>query len=203
MTAAHNLPHVTFSVSNRWTTIECVPETQVKLKKFFRYRTKDCEFKYSYIKGTWDGYRCLLNNGAVPTGLFLETCPEISKQFNITIKDRRRFPCFREVITSEKERPYQKEAVEAMIKASSNGGLILAATGVGKTFLAAEYMRRLDGMSVFIVDELALLEQSRRALEAALGEKVGVVGRSEFDPRRVTVATVQTLARNKTRSDFK
>src|SRR5438105_1362935 len=149
MTAAHNLPHVTFSVSNRWTTIECVPETQVKLKKIF-------------------------------------------KQFNITIKDRRRFPCFREVITSEKERPYQKEAVEAMIKASSNGGLILAATGVGKTFLAAEYMRRLDGMSVFIVDELALLEQSRRALEAALGEKVGVVGRSEFDPRRVTVATVQT-----------
>jgi superfamily II DNA or RNA helicase len=61
----------------------------------------------------------------------------------------------------------------------------------------------LKGTGAFVVDELTLLEQTRRALIEVLGEKVGVVGRSEFKPHRITVATIQTLHKHRHKPAFK
>jgi superfamily II DNA or RNA helicase len=91
-------------------------------------------------------------------------------------------------------RIYQGRMVSAMVKASNTGGIVLMVTGGGKTFSVGQFLRRLDAPACFVVDEISLLDQSVAELEGALKpETVGVVGDSEFNPRRVTIATIQTL----------
>jgi len=82
-----------------------------------------------------------------------------------------------------------------MVQHSHHGGLVLAATGTGKTEAAGLYFKRLVGYGVFIVDEVYLAEQSRKAIARVLGEPVGLVGQGVYDPRRITVALIQTLDR--------
>jgi superfamily II DNA or RNA helicase len=84
-----------------------------------------------------------------------------------------------------------------MVKASNVGGLIINATGTGKTRIAGMYFQRLEGYGVFIVDELTLLDQARKELSKFLGEKVGIIGDMKFKPRRITVATIQTLHKHR------
>jgi superfamily II DNA or RNA helicase len=73
----------------------------------------------------------------------------------------------------------------------------------GKTKIAAMLFSCLKGKVCLVVDQLVLLEQAKSDLEEELGEEVGWVGKSEFEPRRVTVATRQTMFRHRSRADFK
>jgi superfamily II DNA or RNA helicase len=145
-----------------------------------------------------------MSRGRVPTGLFLEMRQELQQAgYKLRVADERA-PCrFESLPWPEKIRPYQRQAVEAMVKASNTGGIVLVATGAGKTFLTGEFLRRLNGTAAFVVDELTLLAQAQRELEAAIGEKVGTVGKSLFQPRRVSVATIQTLHKHRERKAFK
>lgn len=73
------------------------------------------------------------------------------------------------------------------------GGLILNATGSGKTRIAAMVASRLNCEVLFVVDQLVLLKQAQKDISNHLGEEVGYVGESKFKLERVTVATIQTL----------
>jgi superfamily II DNA or RNA helicase len=189
------------TLTNRYASFDYGPKTMLRLKKYFRYRAKGFEFSQAYRIGAWDGYRNLLLRGRVASGLFLERKRLLSKRYNLVIDDLRKFPEFNNKPGTGEARDYQEEALEKMIAASNVGGIVLAATGTGKTRLAADYFRRLVGPAVFVVDELTLLEQSRAEISAVLGEKVGIVGRSLFVPERISVATVQTL--HKHRADYR
>jgi superfamily II DNA or RNA helicase len=168
------------------------------LPAYFSYTVPNYRFMPAFKLGDWDGTRCLMEGSRVPTGLFLAMKDKIAEEAKIRwkIKDLRRFPEFY-VVPNEapgfKVRPYQNDAVEAMIAASNSGGILLNATGTGKTLIAGLYFRRLVGRAVFVVDELTLLEQAREELKAVIGEEVGIVGKSQFKPKRITVATIQTL----------
>ena len=142
--------------------------------------------------------------GRVASGLFLAQRAEIEKKFSLIVTHADDLPFFNPTDWQPGQlRPYQKRAVEAMIQASNVGGIVLSATGSGKTRLAAAYFKLLKGRAVFVCDELALLEQSRTAIEVELGEKVGVVGHSVFQPQRVSVATIQTLHKHRDKSAFR
>ena len=189
-------------LTNRWAIfIDCPPEVQTELKKLFRFRRPGFEFAPSYRDGSWDGWINLFSRSRVAAGLFLERREEVEEKFALNIVDERAAPQFREAATGDL-RPYQLRAVEAMVAASNTGGILLSATGSGKSKTAGEYCRRLIGTAVFVVDELALLEQARRELGKAMNEEVGIVGRSEFKPRRVTVATIQTLHKHRESGTF-
>lgn len=188
-------------LTNRWAIFDCPPEVQVRLKKYFRYHPKNYQFRESYRNGSWDGWANLMARGRVPSGLFLARRSLLAGRFLLQVVDQRILPAFRE-ISSEGMRPYQISALRRMVQASNSGGLVLSATATGKTRLAGAYFRALVGGGCFVVDELTLLEQSRREIERWLGEEVGVVGRSEFTPRRITVATIQTLDLHRKRKDF-
>lgn len=188
-------------LGNRRAVFLCPAEMQPKLKEHFRYHPPNYQFYPAYREGAWEGWNNLMLRGAVPTGLFLEKQKELGWRYDLRIEDLRttlEFPGR----TPAGLRPYQLIGLDAMIAASTTGGLILSATGSGKTRLAGAYFARLRGTGCFIVDELALLEQTRRELEAALNEKVGVVGKSAFVPERITVATIQTLHRHRSKSPF-
>lgn len=202
---------INVTMRNRWTYFDCDPDDQVELKKLFRYHPLNYEQFTSYQDKTWDGWANMLQRGRVATGLLehinsilnnrtklqelgvdLSEFPKVPYSFKIT-RDIEA-PKFRSAAPSDRE--YQNTATEEMIAHSYCGGLILSATGTGKTRIASYYFMRLIGNGCFIVDDRGLLEQTRRVFASVLNEKIGVVGNSKFDPQRITAATVQTLARN-------
>lgn len=137
----------------------------------------------------------MLKYDKIPTGLFLamqeETEKAIGESFDIVWELKK--VQFRK-LALDSGRDYQTECVGKMQQACSRGGgLVISATGTGKTRMVGLFFKTLIGRAVFVVDELTLLEQGRQELEAVTGERVGIVGNSEFRPDRITVATVQTL----------
>ena len=182
-------------LTNRHARFLCPPAVQAKLKEFYSYAVPGAEYSEMVGSGEWDGRRCMMSRGRVGAGLFVGMWKAAQRAgFRFRVKDQREtVQLSAYTVDPPGLRPYQRQAVDAMLKASNMGGLVICATGTGKTFLAGAYLRHVAGMAVFVCDELTLLEQSRRELERVLREKVGVVGRSEFQPHRVTVATVQTL----------
>lgn len=195
---------VRVTITNR-SVIFHPPFPETALLPFFRYRVPGYYFSPAYRMGAWDGYTYLLKNGACPTGLFLEQKREIKRKLGIKfrIKDLRVTPAFHKLRKDVDARLFQDECLTAMVTASDSGGVVLSATGTGKTYIAGKYFKLLDGRGVFVVDELTLLRQTKRDLEKVLGEKVGMIGNSVFQPRRITVATIQTLHKRRKDSRFR
>jgi superfamily II DNA or RNA helicase len=195
-------PVLRVTLGNRWAVFHCSADEQAEVKKHYRYDAPGSQFSESYKEGGWDGFKNLMARGRVASGLFLEQLASLKSAYTLKVTDKRIAPKFRD-LKLESKRPFQIDCVNAMVKASRVGGVVLMATGDGKTYTAAMYFKLLIGSAVFVCDELTLFEQSRQEFERALGERIGVVGGGKFDPRRITVATVQTLARARKRKEFR
>ena len=191
------------------------------LNEFLKYRKAGWEYTYAgqaYIswkkavehgeadeddpKG-WDGYLHLLQKDEVGAGAFLALREAMEREATtrFVVKDQRRPPDFvKDCLGSEghgEERSYQRECYIKMLGASHTGGLILNATGTGKTYIAGLYLKALKGPALFLVDELTLLDQAQKELTKVIGEPVGNIGNQIFNPKRVTVATIQTIHRHR------
>lgn len=149
----------------------------------------------------WDGKHHFLKEDTLPLGVFQGIIAEAEKQdcqlrlSSPAVHLQPPYP----VVDDPQSRTYQKEAVSAMLMSlcAGQGGLVLAATGTGKTRLAGQFFRSAaNEKHLFIVDELTLLHQAQEELSQAACEKVGLIGESRFEPQRITVATIQTLARH-------
>lgn len=97
-------------------------------------------------------------------------------------------------------RPYQLEFVEKSRDALARYRRVLAvaATGAGKTIMAAELMRRESGNCLFLADAEELIKQNAAKYHAHTGEFAGVErgsSRAVLGTDRVIVATSQTLWR--------
>lgn len=154
----------------------------------------------------WDGKIRFLQHSKMPAGLFRalrkETEQELGLQFEVTydLPSIKFLPGFAE---ENGKYGFQNEAVDLMMKATRRGGgIVLSATGTGKTKLCAQYFSKLSCPCLFVVDQLDLLYQSQKEISSWLKELVGVVGDSEFQIGRVTVGTVQTLARHLKTPEF-
>lgn len=204
MAGNHPLPLLRVRITRRSAEFECEPEDQSLLDELFSYRHPRAEFIPAVREGEWDGMIHMMRYSRVSAGLFHARRQELEKRFCLEVTENLPPPLRFRRAADKSLRPYQRKAVTAMIEASSVGGIILSATGSGKTKLAGSYFQRLTGTGVFLVDELSLLEQARREISAAMnGEPVGVVGKSIFNPQRITVATVQTIHRHRKRKDFR
>lgn len=95
------------------------------------------------------------------------------------------------LLTDMKFRPYQTEAIEKFMEKKS--GVINIATGGGKTFVAAEIIRRARCKTLWIIDQKELLDQTKRTLESLLGFEIGLIASGTVDIRDVTIATIQSL----------
>ncbi len=73
----------------------------------------------------------------------------------------------------------------------------------GKTAITGMYLRALRGSGLFLVDELTLLKQAQAELEKWIGEPVGEIGDNVCEPRRITVATIQTIHRHHTDATYR
>ena len=190
-------------VRNRETKL-LQPFPNEALREAFSFHVPNYFFMPKYKDGLWDGRVHKLSRGKLPTGLLLALKDTVERDLDIRFDlqfDTK--PIRFRPISNTDARDYQLEGLKAMQVASkTGGGLIIQATGSGKTMLAGLYFFSLVGKGCFIVNELTLLHQSRDAIAAVLNEPVGIVGQSKFAPERITVATVQTLYRHQTDPRF-
>lgn len=168
-----------------------VPNFQFMKHKFVRFNPQTQEYEQF-----WNGRKKFLSRDRLPAGLFWATKQQIEKDYDIRFVVRRRHdrPDFLSRQTEDSDREFQNNCMDAMVAGIAyGGGLILNATGTGKTRIAGMFAGTVAGSICFVVDQLDLLEQAKAELERTLGKKVGYVGNLRYEPRRVTVATVQTL----------
>jgi len=176
------------------------------LLPYFSFKPPGYYFAPLYKMGAWDGNIRLLKNSKVPAGLFLEKRREIgfTEEVKFRVDDQRVSPSFVAMPqrVERRCRPYQRQCVIAMQACARCGGLLLNATGTGKTFTAGAYFSPLTTAGAFVVDELTLLEQARAELSQVLGEPVGIIGNQQFEPERITVCTVQTLHKHRQKAAY-
>jgi superfamily II DNA or RNA helicase len=89
-------------------------------------------------------------------------------------------------------RPYQEDLVTKVL--AHPMGILCAATGAGKTFMAAAMIARRQVPTLYLVHTLDLLEQTKVALEGLLKCKVGTIAGGKVNFQPVTVGMVQSLA---------
>jgi superfamily II DNA or RNA helicase len=194
------LPYWSYSVPG----IKYIPlyhASQAKLRQMREELGREPSRKEKAIAGIWDGRIRFLKRNALPASLFWATYQQITSDLKIHFKIKHK-PVYLDVgqtrLLADKEHAFQNACVGKMLDAGPyGGGLILNATGSGKTYIAGLFSSAVRGHHVFIVDELHLLEQAKTELENVLGEKVGYVGNQQFKPKRITVATVQTMHKHR------
>jgi superfamily II DNA or RNA helicase len=111
----------------------------------------------------------------------------------IELVDVRTSPPERRDIPLEWLRDYQRKAVETAL--ARTRGLVQISTGGGKTECMAALVASVPDRWLILVPQSDLLEQTAERIERRTGERPGLIGDGQWDPKRVTVATFQTLSR--------
>lgn len=175
--------------------------------------------KYSYdINGAqwsplfkskrWDGKKHLFSvkKQTLPLGLihnFLALLKDYNDYFNKDIKLKINDIRNKEIMNRKFEYPYkksqlllysyQKEAIEAALK--NEIGIIYIGTGGGKTEIAKEIIRRVDGRSLFVVNRIELANQTAEEFQKDLCDNVGLLTEGQLNIySKITIASIQTLA---------
>ena len=117
----------------------------------------------------------------------------------IDVNDKRQFNPLKvtmpeKFINNIQLRDYQISAVETFLR--ERIGILEIGTGGGKTLLSAEIIRRAGIKTLFIVDKIELLRQTKKVLEESLGIEIGEIGSGKSEIKDVTVATMQTLIKH-------
>jgi superfamily II DNA or RNA helicase len=191
---ARKLHHV--KLTNRWAYLLDEDYDYDRLIPYWSFSVPNFHFMQNKYIG-WDGRIKFLKYGKVPAGLFRATRKEIEDAGRIKFNVRTKLQDLESVQGDRSNRAYQNDCVYSMLSAiRRGGGLVLNATGTGKTRIAGLFSAAIVGTVCFVVDQLDLLEQAVKELKGVLGEEIGYVGNSVFSPKRITVATVQTVHRH-------
>lgn len=156
----------------------------------------------------WDGRKNMLKRKSLPAGLFRATWKDAAEalglKFEIISKLPARLSFLPGIAPAEGEYSFQNNCATSMANAAVfGGGLVIAATGAGKTATTARFLSKLPISSLFVVDQKNLLYQTQEELSRWLDKPVGVVGDSKFQPEQHTAATIQTLQRHLNDPKFK
>lgn len=156
-------------------------------------------FKYRRKGGfEWDGYKKLFNTRyqTFPIGLLdmvRGTFTNAGIPVEVIDKRKKNVETVPYIIDNFQEREYQTNAV--LLSVTHGNGIIKAATGAGKTSIAARTISALQKKSIFIVHTRDLLYQTIESFTRMFPEEtIGQIGDGKIDYQNITVATMQTLA---------
>jgi superfamily II DNA or RNA helicase len=168
------------------------------------FKVEGSEFKANAFrhrgKGSfeWDGYRKLFNvrYQTFPIGL-LDIIRGAFTNAGIPVeiidKRKKNNETIQYKISNYGIRDYQTNAV--LLSVAHGNGIVKAATGAGKTTIAARTISALQKRTIFIVHTRDLLYQTIESFQRMFPyEKIGQIGDGEIDYQNITVATMQTLA---------
>lgn len=171
--------------------------------------SKGAHFNPTVQQGRWDGRRhmfykdgCTFPKGLMPrvktllreAGYKIMKTHDERKRVHGSIDLSRVKPDMLSGITL---RPDQLRVIRAAL---TNGcGLLHVATGGGKTECGAAIAKVLvEKRMLFLVHTKQLLKQARERVALRLGtieEHIGVIGDGRFEPKHITIATVQSITR--------
>jgi superfamily II DNA or RNA helicase len=195
---------VTIEITNiNCKIVEKLSDSQLMvLRDLCSFEMEGSEYKAKAFQNKgkdWDGRRKLFNiqTRKFPIGLLWMVTNHLQK-YGIDVK----WVNHRSIITSNvdynianfEDRPYQYGAV--LDSVIYGNGIVKAATGSGKTTIAARTIAVLRKNAIFMVHTRDLLYQTKESFERMFpDEKIGQIGDGVFDCQHITVATIQTLAK--------
>ena len=130
--------------------------------------------------------------------IILKYCEEKGLKLEYKIKDIRKETTkvkMSDKLIDMELRDYQEEAVESFMK--KKYGIVKAKTGLGKTVIAVECTRKVGLRTLWIINKKILVEQTKEVYEELLGKEIGLITEGKIDIKDITIATYQTLVRNK------
>lgn len=188
---------------NLWSAIQLTDSDSIKrLKAELSYRVPGAEYTQAYKNRVWDGTRCLLEQTGAqtfrfPTGLTERVARVVGATW---IPAKPKSDLRRPFLNAKFNiRPYQTQAILQMLMTSypRAGGVLQAATGAGKTMMAAKLIQSIGRRTLVLTHTKDLLRQTADELSRWLGEPVGIFGGGKKQTDHwVTVATVQSLAKS-------
>lgn len=151
-------------------------------------------FKYTKLfqRKLWDGKVCLVKDSSFPTGLLHAACETLKR---VEIEDRRSIKKISLEPTSIKLRDYQQEVVNKCFTNRFQNlwwprGVIHAATGSGKTVIAAAMIEMTQVPTIFLVHRRELVEQTIRVFEKYSLNPGGI---ADLGKKNLIVCTIQGL----------
>lgn len=172
---------------------------------------KGAHFMDSVQEGKWDGRRHVFHknedDGTFPAGITRRVkalLREAGYKVMRTRDERKRLHgdidveyVSDDMLAGVTLRDDQLRVIAAALR--SGCGLAHVATGGGKTEIGAAIIKALARRRcLFLVHTKQLLKQARERIALRLGtieEHIGVIGDGRFEPKHITVATVQSLTR--------
>jgi len=131
-----------------------------------------------------------------PTGLLYQFDDYLRAVFKVEaeIIDKRISPSLQPLPIHLKYTPYDYQEESKRLALEYGRGVAVITTGGGKTFIAINIIKDIGRKTLFLVQNIDLLNQAYEDFRDTFGaERVGIIGNSKFEPRFITVATVQTL----------
>lgn len=163
-------------------------------------RPSGYQFMPRYRSGMWDGYIRLTKGSKFPTGLLSLVIDNLRAQdiyqietLHYTTPDRSFDVITPEMFAGIMLRPYQIGAARTLL--AFGRGIAKMATNSGKTEIMAAMAKAFNGKVIVLTTKKDLLHQTATRLENRLQEQTGIIGDGCWEPKRVTVATIQTLVR--------
>lgn len=174
------------------------------LQNICAFKVEGSEYKANAFRNRsrggfeWDGYRKLFSTRyqTFPIGLLDRVRSAfVNAGIPVQVVDKRKRN--NETITYRTTdyqlREYQTNAVLASV--AHGNGIVKAATGAGKTTIAARTIDALRKRSIFIVHTRDLLYQTIESFSRIFpDETIGQIGDGKINYQNITVATMQTLA---------
>jgi len=170
---------------------------------------KGAHFNPAVQQGLWDGRRhifykdgCTFPKGIMPRlkKLLREAGYKVMKtkdERTVVHGDFDRARVQSGMLSGIELRPDQIRVINAALEYGC--GLMHCATGAGKTEIGSAIIKVLtEKRCLFLVHTKQLLKQARERIAMRLGtieEHIGVIGDGRFEPKHITIATVQSLGR--------
>lgn len=179
------------------------PEDFEKFKSLLSFKVSGVEYTNAYKAGNWDGVTYMVNaKKEFPIGL-LERAKSFFKSnaIDYELVDRRKsIETVESIDLTEKltqlempPRDYQIRAANIVEK--SNFGIIRAATGAGKTLIAALIAAKLNKPTIIYVIGLDLLKQFHEFFSQVFEEEIGYIGNGICNIQRINIASVWTVGK--------
>lgn len=194
---------VTIRFDNTWAYIEGDPAARMVVQDYLTYRPEGFQYMKAYKNKRWDGWKSLYHVGQnrFPAGLTQDVATLLrSERFEVEILDTRQIPLADPLLANlngpaVKMMDHQLEAILRIQQATR--GVVHHPVGAGKSVVIVGATVALAVPTLVLVQRKELLRQQYDQFVALLPDDkdvVGMVGDGVWNPRPITVATIQTLA---------
>lgn len=177
------------------------------IREKLRARPEGYQFMPKFRAKIWDGYISLMSGfGKFPTGLLDLACYALEQRhikhiISVRYKKLPHKVVMPDDLIGVTLRDYQIDAANALLE--NVRGVAKMATNSGKTEVMAAIIKSLGiPRTVVVLHRKELLYQTVERFKKRLNIDVGIIGDGEWDPKRVTVAMVQTLSSSMGDYDF-